>query len=537
MRIRAVAFTVLYVCATLAGRPGTTLAATPANDNLADAIEITLQAQITGTTQGATLEPGEPSTCLNGSSVQLVGSVWYRVTAPADGVWWLWTEVQRVTAAFIYDGDSFAGMQQMSWACGYDRPNRAVARAGHTYLLRFADVSGLGGLFRFYLELDPPLADDNFAGAATATPYPYTTATVEGDMQTTTIEPGEPTPSCATAPLAKSWWYRVTPTLTSTLQSASGPVQAVYTGSTLADLHEIACSTATLTWDTHAGTTYVVQVGGYATTGGTSYAHVDYLLPSGDDMFSALSAQLPTYNYASGTLRGATSQSGEPTPSCASGELRTVWYALNAAATGTFRVFLSSSSISFAALYSGTPLTGLTERGCTQRADQTSEVRVDVQAGETYFLQLSGWGPYEFIFDFAWPPANDEIAVAEPLPVTHPHETVTRIESLIAARRSPGEPTACAAGKTVWYSVKPLAPVAVTAAVTSFDYAPTLAVYLRTTSGDLQLIACARANGGVPRSATLATPLARDTTYLVEVGSETMNWAGTMTLTIDSAPR
>jgi len=53
----------------------------PVNDNMADALDLTLPATDERTTIGATLEAGEPQACGFSST-----TVWYRFTAPADGI-------------------------------------------------------------------------------------------------------------------------------------------------------------------------------------------------------------------------------------------------------------------------------------------------------------------------------------------------------------------------------------------------------------------------------------------------------------------
>jgi Ca2+-binding RTX toxin-like protein len=124
-------------------------------------------------------------------------------------------------------------------------------------------------------EAAPP-PNDSFAGrkVVAALPYEDTQNTSEA-----TVEPGEPT-SC-TEETKHSVWYEFTPPAdgvfaADTLGSDFDTVVAVYTGTSLADLHLVACDDDTLfstearvVFSAAASTTYYIQVTGYFDDAGT----------------------------------------------------------------------------------------------------------------------------------------------------------------------------------------------------------------------------------------------------------------------------
>jgi PKD repeat protein len=109
------------------------------------------------------------------------------------------------------------------------------------------------------MDMVMPLSNDDFVNAAPLSAVPVS---VSVDLTTATIEPGEPD----AAGIRTSAWYAYTPETTGTLVLRSGfdfgAVLAVYTGSSLADLTQVARVTGPtpLIFPAQAATTYYVQV-------------------------------------------------------------------------------------------------------------------------------------------------------------------------------------------------------------------------------------------------------------------------------------
>ncbi len=100
----------------------------------------------------------------------------------------------------------------------------------------------------------------------------------------------------------------------------------------------------------------------------------------------------------SGSTEAASIEAGEPTlPSCAGGVPvgHTVWYRVVPEASGVVTASTAGSTFdTVLAIYTGSSLTSLHEVGCNDDVsadDTTSEALFGAVAGQTYFLQLSGF--------------------------------------------------------------------------------------------------------------------------------------------------
>jgi Ca2+-binding RTX toxin-like protein len=125
-----------------------------------------------------------------------------------------------------------------------------------------------------------PPPNDAFAARTTVAAIPY------DDPQSTleaTTEPGEPTSQCG--PVGKSVWYQFTPATdlvlrADTLGSDFDTVLAVWTGGDLLSLAPVACSDDVINaqsisvFAAEAGTTYVIQAGGYQDSAGALSFHL-----------------------------------------------------------------------------------------------------------------------------------------------------------------------------------------------------------------------------------------------------------------------
>ena len=133
-----------------------------------------------------------------------------------------------------------------------------------------------------------------------ATPFDDSASTLEA-----TIEQGEPTPSCA-GERTNSVWYEYTPTAAGSLQADTlgsdyDTVVAIWTGPSLGSLNEVTCQDdvassfqSVAVFDAIPGTTYFIQVSGFAAGGNLSFR-----------------LGTPTFGSISGAVR---SESGEGLP-------------------------------------------------------------------------------------------------------------------------------------------------------------------------------------------------------------------------------
>jgi len=221
-------------------------------------------------------------------------------------------------------------------------------------LAAVALLVGLSGFVAPGAAHATPPGDDNFAFAGNHSTSPLDPNSSRYDLTEATLEPGEPLPSCG--PLVdRSVWLRADATLLDDVTHPHGyaisyhadnpwpvsdaPTIAIYEGSSLATLHEVACSTpynegggsisyhsATRisAWLPAHGTLYVQLTA----SGPHAYNVSGAPMPAGDDRYHPQDLE-PNWRlrpaYIEPDLPMATIQPGDPAPSCAT-PASNVWY-------------------------------------------------------------------------------------------------------------------------------------------------------------------------------------------------------------------
>lgn len=215
----------------------------PANDDFADAELLSgASGSVSGSTQWATAEPGEP----DHAGYPAQSSVWYRWTAPADGEVTFDTcasDFDTVLAAYLGDELDFlfptAGNDD---SCGVESQVTFFAAAGSIYSIAVDGFAGTVGnvTLAWSLQVSPPPPNDNFADAqALSGP----TGSVDGTTAGATREAGEPTHAGVGA--GRSVWYRWSAEAAGQLSldtcgSDNDTVLALYTGPSVDDLEFVA---------------------------------------------------------------------------------------------------------------------------------------------------------------------------------------------------------------------------------------------------------------------------------------------------------
>ncbi|MFT7841213.1 hypothetical protein Q5530_34195 [Saccharothrix sp. BKS2] len=193
----------LVVAATVALAPGVAHAEPPTNDDFDTATAIT--ALPFTTTQDTTLSTkavDDPTDCYHWGS----RSVWFRYTAPADGIVKATTSSTGYTPLIaVYTGERGA-LAQVPGGCTLDSAPVETfhVAAGVTYHLVLIEFYG-GGQVGFDLTSVPPPPNDDLA-AASAVGLP---AKLTGDLARASAEPDEVEPSCE-RDADRSVWYRYT---------------------------------------------------------------------------------------------------------------------------------------------------------------------------------------------------------------------------------------------------------------------------------------------------------------------------------------
>jgi PKD repeat protein len=250
--------------------PATANAATPANDDFANAQVITsLPFSDSVAIDDATLEGGEPSGCYFAGK-----SVWYSITPSSNGV--LRADIStssffdRILYVYRQDGSGFGGLSTIACASPYYNGQSSATfsvEAGKTYYLQVGSFYSFStGTLNLSVEAIPPPPNDDFANATSIGALPFSGTE---DLSAAAVEPGEPGPGCFGT--NNTVWFSftagTTQSLTATIDQYGAGI-ASYTGNSLSGLSQVGCtSSSPLTFRAQAGTTYFFQVGAWCCSG------------------------------------------------------------------------------------------------------------------------------------------------------------------------------------------------------------------------------------------------------------------------------
>ncbi|RKQ87756.1 carboxypeptidase family protein [Solirubrobacter pauli] len=449
-----------------------TLHGPPLNDDFADAREMSARSGHYNTTEGASKEPGEPN---------------HGGDAGGHSVWFKWTATRSRTvtlslcfAAFdplyaVYTGNAVNALTPVATTapapsddCTGGGQTTFQAVAGTTYRIALDGKAGASGTY----SLDFPPANDDFAGAVAVN----TISDYENyeSLARASREPGEPDHGG----IGRSAWltYRSETTQTVTLDtclSDTPTVLAVYTGTSVGALTKITGSTTPgsycsagssgvgVTFTAQAQTTYRIAID--ARTAALGAYWLRFATAPVNDAFAA--ARELTGTTISGTTRGATKETGEPTHAGIPGG-HSVWYRWTAPSTGSMTLdacgddqIYSGYVDTVLAVYEGDELGSLTQlaandngpASCANGNPQASSVTFPTVAGKQYRIAVDGAfghaGSFRLVFPAA--PVNDAFATATTL--TGQFVNITAANA--GATKEAGEPAHAgdAGGRSVWY--------------------------------------------------------------------------------------
>jgi hypothetical protein len=260
--------------AIIAAFPAPALATPPPNDDFADAQDLGSApgASVSGTNRYATAEFGEP----NHHGYPALASVWYRWTAPTNGVVRLNTCGSNFdTLLAVYRGltvDRLGRVASSDDFCGSQSSLKFGTVAGTTYRIAVDGYAGQQGSIA--LELAPAVPPSNDAFADALDLGSGLSATASGTNLDATAELGEPA-HYPDVPAAASVWYRWTSPADRSVQidtcgSDFDTVLAVYRGSALDALDGVASDDEScrryrsrVEFDAEAGEIYRIAVDGY----------------------------------------------------------------------------------------------------------------------------------------------------------------------------------------------------------------------------------------------------------------------------------
>lgn len=418
------------------------------------------------TNDAADVEPGEPL-----HAGVATTSVWYRWTAPADGVVRFLAGAPFDDAIAVYTGTAVDDLDLVA-SNDDNRLGQAEvtfrAMAGTSYAIAVGGVGdATGGITLRWEPVSPPANDDFGAAAIIDGP----SGEVAGQNLAATTEMGEPAHAGSGG---SSIWYRWTAPASGrfvfdTLESRFDldTVLGIYTGNAVDALTVVAANDdaagtlkSVVELDAVAGTTYHIAVDGFG--GGAGPVVLRWTDPPANDTFSSPTVitgrigELPDDNLAASTEPDEPDDDGRDAATGAS-----IWYEWVAPYSGPVQFAAERNLASPAsyfdvvtAVYTGDSVDGLT------RVAQSGElpfgiVTFEASEGTVYRIAVSGRragdGPAATgTFQLTWfgPPANDAFADAEAIGGTSGSAT----GRTVAASGEDDEPLHLGiAGGSVWY--------------------------------------------------------------------------------------
>jgi subtilisin family serine protease len=384
----------------------------PVNDAFADAVVVDgAGGSLIGENRNATAESQEPIHC----GAEGGRSVWWIWTAPENQV----TTISTVGSDFdtvlaVHTGSSVGGLSLT--ACNDDVMWGSLASevifeaiAGTTYRIAVDGYFGEEGNISLSLLGTPPLTNDDFTDR---TPISGVNHTIRSSNFGATVEGLEPY-HCDNYGGASVWWSWTAPehmpVTISTAGSSFDTILAIYIGSTLGSLAEVACNDDRITpvrqsevsFNAVGGTTYQVAVEGFGDGFAVDVGNIvlSLLTSPPNDQFANRVPLTGSFAETTGYNIAATDESGEPYH-CSVGGFQSVWWTWTAPRSGNVSVSTADSSFDTAlAVYTGESVTALTTVACNDDeaypALATSKASFPAQGGTTYHIAVEGFAYYD----------------------------------------------------------------------------------------------------------------------------------------------
>jgi hypothetical protein len=492
----------------------------PANDDFADAQVVTPASSATlYTNRLATKQAEEPD---------------HAGDPGGHSVWFKWTPSASETASIstcstssnldallaVYTGTEVGALTEVAsnddspgndfFPCKQTDSKVTVAvSAGTTYWI--AVDGSQGTLGRFNLQIQGRPSNDDFANAK---PLEGGLPVFgSGTTNLATKQAGEPNHAGNAG--GHSVWFSWTPSKdvrvrisTCSTEGSLGSLLAVYTGSELGNLTEVASNSvgsnsgctvgSEVVFNATENTKYMTAVDGKDGDEGNFQISIEPP-PANDDFADAQPlGELPI--STSGSTRVASKETGEPNHAGDPGG-NSVWYSWTPTESGPATIstcpYLETSPDTLLAVYTGTEVGALTEVASNDDSpaackEMGSEVEIQAKAGTTYRIAVDGKGGSQGIFSLdieAVGQTNDAFAtpqVLAPFPIAPGGSTV-------GATKEAGEPNHAgnAGGHSVWFEWTPetSGPVDLSACGERPGVDTLLAVYTGTEVNDLAEVA------------------------------------------------
>ena len=374
-----------------------TFRAGPANDDFESGIELASLGEVRGTNLNATVQEGEPPH--DWFNLGPEGSIWYRWTAPNDGVISLHTEGSSFFPdVAIYTGATLATITRRATANDPQSFEPLVLRVseGTTYHIAL-DREGYywENLSTTYLTgtFSPAPANDNFRNARQINRLSDPTV---GTTVSASRENGEPAHGGSEA--LTSIWYKWRATQKGRVELDSGEsdvstVLAVYQGESIETLTDVAAEGSRwATFDVNEGREYYIALDGVPRWPAPEEGRVQIdgrFLPSpaNDDFEDSITLA----NLSTRTVNtvAASAEPGEPSHAAGIPARRSVWYSWTAPSKSFVELETERANFCPAlAVYTGDTLGSLTS--IAQDYNSNASVSFRAQAGVTYRIAVAG---------------------------------------------------------------------------------------------------------------------------------------------------
>ncbi|MDX1907577.1 MAG: T9SS type A sorting domain-containing protein [Bacteroidia bacterium] len=426
--------------------------AQPANDDLCNAVNLTVGASCNGVSNGnntaATAQTGEPVASCYFPSSTAGPSIWYSFVAPASGAVTIDTDYPIGTnddpqiALYSLSGacTSLSGLSEIACAQDISTSNyyatidNQLVTPGQTYYVSVSGWNGTQGTFCITVtEVAAPVLppNDDLCNATALTVGATCSGLPNGDNTNATTQAGEPAGSCyfpASTAGPSIWYSFVAPasgSVTIDTEYAIGtnddPQIALFSLAgtcSLANLTQVACAQdndpgssnyyATITGQAVTpGQTYYISASGYGGLEGTFCITVSeagaIVLPPNDSLCNAtaLTVGASCNGLTIGDNTNATAQAGE-TPASCSPFTNSVWFSFVAPASG-YVTLTTDVAVSGTNTATDVVLFGLNGTNCDSVSDLyqiacengftgvgSTLDSVAVNPGETYYVAVIG---------------------------------------------------------------------------------------------------------------------------------------------------
>jgi hypothetical protein len=217
--------------------------------------------------------------------------------------------------------------------------------------------------------LAAPPVNDNFGSATVIGGLPFSDLVSNTEATTETDEPQW------YYYMARTVWYSFTPLKDAVVRADMGGssfwdtnlnvYQATVPGFYGLSFMGNASYGGSVTFSVQAGATYYIQAGDISYGGGNLQMNLQEILPPPNDNFADATVIPPLPFEDAVDTAAATTEPGEPVPSCASTpDGKSVWYAFTPSKSGLVSANAGDLFSTMVAAYTGDSLTNLNEVGC-----------------------------------------------------------------------------------------------------------------------------------------------------------------------------